>query len=134
MGAVRARKFDAAIGVGGTSWEPKSYGIDRRLTWVGVGPSRFASPVGYRGPLVSFDRFTLFDEKGPKLDEVAPLLAGYLFGIHRRVVMSDGLSEDLQREIAKLLDLAGVKQGRAARSSSVREKGCPSKQMRRRGC
>ena len=49
MGRVRAREFDAVIGVGGLSAEPRSHGIDGRVTWVGVGARRGASiPVGHR--------------------------------------------------------------------------------------
>src|ERR1700722_17931671 len=96
MGWVRAREFDAVIGVGGTSVEPRSCGIDGRVTWVGVGARRSASiPVGYRGPIVEFDRFRLFEKDGPRLDSIAPGLARHLFAIHRRVVMSDRLDDAL---------------------------------------
>jgi hypothetical protein len=107
MGRVRARDYDAVIGVGGLSAEPQAYGIAGRITWVGVGARRSADkPVGHRGPIVEFDRFVLFDEAGPMLDSVAPALAQHLFGVHRRVVMSDGLNNTIQREIAKVLTLA----------------------------
>jgi hypothetical protein len=106
MGRVRARKYEAVIGVGGSSAEPQACGIAGRVTWVGVGPHRSNSiPVGYRGPIVEFDRFVLFDETGPMLDSIAPTLAHHLFGIHRRVVMSDGLNDTIQREVAKILAL-----------------------------
>lgn len=89
MGRVRARDYDAVIGVGGLSEEPRACGIAGRITWVGVGAHRGEGiPVGYRGPIVEFDRFKLFDEGGPMLDDVAPALARHLFGVHRRVVMS----------------------------------------------
>jgi hypothetical protein len=107
MGRVRAREFDAVIGVGGLSAEPRSHGIDGRVTWVGVGARRGASiPVGHRGPIIEFDRFRLFEQSGPRLDSMAPALARHLFGIHRRVVMSDGLNESMQNEIASILALA----------------------------
>ena len=73
MGRVRAREYDAVIGVGGLSSKPKSFGIDGRVTWVGVGPHRSAStPVGHRGPIVEFDEFVLFEESGPQLESIAP--------------------------------------------------------------
>ena len=107
MGRVRARKYDAVIGVGGLSYEPRSLGIDRRITWVGAGPTRSESaPVGHRGPIVEFDRFKLFEQSGPKLDTIAPTLAHHLFDVHRRVIMSDGLNDTIQREIGKILALA----------------------------
>jgi hypothetical protein len=47
MGRVRAREFDAVIGVGGLSAEPRSHGIDGRVTWVGGGcTSRRQYPRG----------------------------------------------------------------------------------------
>ena len=83
MGRVRAREFYAVIGVGGTSAEPRSIGIVSRLPGFGVGAHRSVSiPVGYRGPIVEFDRFRLFEQDGPKLDSIAPALARHLFAIH----------------------------------------------------
>jgi hypothetical protein len=107
MGAVRRRRFDAIIGVGGISAEPRGWGIDQRLNWVGVGARYSESiPVGYRGPLVTFDRFVLLEERGPKLETIAPALARYVYGVHRRVVMSDSLSPAIQREVRRVLSLA----------------------------
>lgn len=107
LGSIRAREFDAVIGIGGISREPRSYGIDGRLNWVGVGAYRLEKmPLGHRGPLIKFDRFLLLDDKGPKLDHIAPALAQYLFGINRRSVMSDGLGDRLLEEIGRILKLA----------------------------
>jgi len=110
MGSVRARNFDAVIGVGGLSAEPRFFNIDGRLTWVGVGARRSASiPVGHRGPIIEFDRFRLFEQSGPKLEAIAPLLAQHLFAVHRRVVMSDSLNAPIRREIDRILRLAAKK-------------------------
>jgi hypothetical protein len=107
MGAVRRRRFDAIIGVGGISAEPRGWGIDQRLNWVGMGARYSESiPVGYRGPLVIFDRFVLLEERGPKLETIAPALARYVYGVHRRLVMSDSLSPTIQREVRRVLSLA----------------------------
>jgi hypothetical protein len=38
MGRVRGFNFDAVIGVGGIGWEPKSYGIDKKINWIGFKP------------------------------------------------------------------------------------------------
>jgi hypothetical protein len=107
MGAVRRRRFDAVIGVGGIGAEPRSWGIDRRLNWVGVGAHATESiAVGDRGPQVTFDRFILWEERGPRLETIAPALARHVYSVHRRVVMSDGLAPRIQREIQKILSLA----------------------------
>jgi hypothetical protein len=130
MGRVRARDYDAVIGVGGLSAEPQACGIAGRITWVGVGARPSADiPVGYRGPIVEFDRFKLFDETGPMLDTLAPTLAQHLFGVHRRVVMSDGLNDTMQREIATVLTLAsGTSTGRG-RTATPKAK-CPPKRTK----
>jgi hypothetical protein len=124
MGRVRARDFQAAIGVGGTSAEPRSYGMDRRLNWVGVGARPLkGQPFGFRGPLVTFDRFILLENDGPRLSEIAPALARHLYGRNRRVVMSDGLNETLLHEIANLLELArdALQAGNKLRSARQRQ-------------
>jgi hypothetical protein len=125
MGGVRARAFDAVIGVGGLSGEPRSLNIDGRLTWVGVGARRMASiPVGHRGPIIQFDRFRLFEERGPKLDTIAPALAHHLFAVHRRVVMSGGLSTAIQREIKKILALAPTSVRNSRRGALGTKRSC----------
>jgi hypothetical protein len=110
MGAVRGRRFDAVIGVGGKGAESQYWGLNRRLNWVGVGahPSQ-SVPVGHRGPLLTFDRFVLFEDRGPPLKDIAPTLARHLYNVNRRVVMSEALSPKLQREIRAILALASRK-------------------------
>lgn len=127
MGSVRAREYDAVIGVGGLSAEPQACGIAGRITWVGVGAHRGESiPVGYRGPIVEFDGFKLFDEVGSMLVDVAPALAQHLFGVHRRVVMSDGLGDVMQHEIAEILRLVSGSSPRRARTTSLKVNCAPS--------
>ena len=46
MGRVRNYGFDAVIGIGGIEREPKSFGIDRKINWVGINPKRRPSPGG----------------------------------------------------------------------------------------
>jgi hypothetical protein len=126
MGQVRARKFDAVISVGGLSAEPQACGIAGRITWVGACRSE-SIPVGYRGPIVEFDRFKLFDEAGPKLDSLAPALAHHLFAIHRRVIMSDGLNDTIQREITKILALAMAPGRTTLEAAAPRPKRAPAR-------
>jgi hypothetical protein len=120
MGRVRARRYDAVIGVGGLGSLPRSFGIDRRVNWVGIGPRLHDGRSGDGWPLITFDKFRLLEQQGPKLDRFAPLLARYLFDINRRVVMSDNLSEQMLREIDKILKLAAPVTGFAARNDSDR--------------
>jgi hypothetical protein len=125
MGSVRTRRFDAVIGVGGTSSEPRAYGIDRRLNWVGVGAHILERwPLGYRGPLITFDRFILLEDEGPNLSQIAPALAQHVYGMHRRVVMSDSLNDALLEEVAGILKLPPNRSRRATRSATTQRRGC----------
>jgi len=134
MGRVRARDYDAVIGVGGLSAEPQARGIAGRITWVGVGARRSESiPAGHRGPIVEFDQFKLFDETGPLLDSLAPALAQHLFGVHRRVVMSDNLTATMQREITKVLVLASGTSTRHGRTVTQKTR-CPPKSAKSSIC
>ena len=78
MGSVRGHVYDAVIGVGGTSAEPRSYEIDGKITWIGVNPKKTAK-LGFRGPIVTFERFVLFDAKGPMLSALGPSLANRMY-------------------------------------------------------
>ncbi|MGE0454014.1 MAG: hypothetical protein AB7O37_18165 [Vicinamibacteria bacterium] len=100
MGTVRARKFDAVIGVGGTGAKPRRNGIAKRITWIGIGPHK--SP-GKRGPVVTFDHFRMFG-KGPFLAEYAPALADHIYGRNVRSLMNPTPRESA--EIAAILNLA----------------------------
>ncbi len=71
MGQCRRDGYDyeAVIGVGGISPWREASGIALKVNWVGVGPHRGRTPPRYRGPLVTFDRFRLFEETGPLFAE-----------------------------------------------------------------
>ena len=77
MGRVRWVEADVVIGIGGIGPEARSYGIDGRLSWIGIGARRENVPadwIGWRGPLVTFKLFRLWEETGPLLSKVAPAL------------------------------------------------------------
>jgi hypothetical protein len=85
MGSVRQRDFDAVIGVGGISSWPRAQGIDGKVNWVGIGP-RKTPLAGGRGPLVTFERFVLFEEAGPDFGSMAPMLAKRMLSRNARVI------------------------------------------------
>lgn len=78
MGTVRGLNYDAVIGVGGTGAEPRRHGIAGKITWIGVHPKKKIR-TGLRGPLVTFERFVLFDTKGPMLSDLGPELAKRMY-------------------------------------------------------
>jgi hypothetical protein len=57
MGQIRHLDYDAVIGVGGTGKEPQSFGIDRKITWVGVNPTRQKGASRQRPGVVTFERY-----------------------------------------------------------------------------
>lgn len=76
--------------------------------------------MGYRGPLVTFDRFLLLEDQGPMLEIIAPALAHHVYSVHRRVVMSNGLSAAIQQDILRILALTlPRREGRFRRSPGV---------------
>lgn len=87
MGRVRNWNFDAVIGVGGYGREPQYYGIEGRITWVGLNPKLVPNPLG-RAPIIVFESFSLLDEKGPMLHRLAPLLARRMYEKKARVLLS----------------------------------------------
>jgi hypothetical protein len=78
MGRVRNYPFDAVIGVGGLGQEPRSYGIDRKINWVGINPKRISAPDNAT-VIVTFQHFLLLDKDGPLLETLAPNLARRLY-------------------------------------------------------
>ena len=122
MGRVRAWSFDAVIGVGGIGSEPTAYGIDGRVTWIGIGPHR-ARAKDPRGPLVTFDHFVLFDARGPLLHEHAPRLAKRMYDGRVRVLLHPTTEE--AREIARLLRLAQNAPPSSARAASLTRRAKP---------
>lgn len=118
MGRDRAWSFDAVIGVGGIGREPERHCIARKLTWVGIGPHKTGDP---HRPLVTFDHFLYYGEKGPLLETLAPALASHMYGGNVRAMILDSSSpakEHLQAE--NILDTA-----KNAPPSPVRLQGAP---------
>ena len=80
MGAVRDFDFEAVIGIGGKGHEPKRWGMDRKLLWIGIGPRKSPAIIADdRGPLVSFEHFLSYGNAGPPLVDHAPRVAERLY-------------------------------------------------------
>jgi hypothetical protein len=128
MGRFRHCDFDAVIGVGGIGRQAKAAGIDGRLNWIGIGP-RKEPHHGISGPVVTFDHFVLFEEKGKKLFAMAPILARRMYSRHGpRFLFNDKFNEAEQTEIARILRMAKTEPrsaGMAHKQSHVGRRGCP---------
>jgi hypothetical protein len=104
MGRVRSWKFDAVIGIGGLGAEASSHKLDNKVNWIGIGPKKHDGRWR-RGPVVTFDRFVLFESGGPNLIKTAPVLARRIYDRNVRVLIWD-LSPAERKEVTRLLRLA----------------------------
>lgn len=126
MRSVRSYEYDAVIGVGGTGREPKSYGIDNKINWVGITPTKSPSRK-FVGVEVTFKHFLLLEDQGPLLKALAPLLAKRMYVVGARILLSD-YSVDEQAEAEEILKWS--KRQSALRSKSTnrsRGRGCKNR-------
>jgi hypothetical protein len=122
MGKVRSYQFDAAIGVGGIGRMAKAEGISGKVNWIGIGSRK--GPTEGRGPLVTFEHFVLYEEKGRDLRTIAPILARRMFSKNARVLFNFNAAE--QAEIVRLLGLAKTAPP-SARMPRIKNSQCPPK-------
>lgn len=114
MGRVRSWSFDAVIGVGGMGSEPRSYRLDGKVNWIGIGAHKRHTPNA-RGPLVTFDHFRFYGDRGPDFERLAPVLAQRMYSRNVRLLMA--LSSEERAEVSRILALAKTSPPSAARSS-----------------
>jgi len=105
MGRIRKLSFDAVIGIGGIGSEAKAEGIGGKVNWIGIGSRKKTLPEG-RGPLVTFDQFVLFEEKGRNFRVVAPTLARHMYSTKAPRFLFDDFNEAEQGELDRLLKMA----------------------------
>jgi len=105
MGGVRSREYDAVIGVGGVRPWVGEEEIACKINWIGIAPRKHIGDG--RGPLVTFEKYVLFDDKGPLLQDIAPNLYKHMYvDAQRRLIMSPSLPEAIQKEISAILKFA----------------------------
>jgi hypothetical protein len=105
MGRVRTWAFEAVIGVGGKRPWPEWKQLAGRVNWIGIGPRRTGATDKRGFPVVVFEHFKLFGgdgTSGPKLAEVAPLLASRIYSTNVRVLIDD-LDEAERAEVDGIL-------------------------------
>lgn len=128
MGRLRSCDFDAVVGVGGIGAWARAEGISAKLNWIGIGP-RKTNLRGGRGPLVTFDRFVLFEEHGADFRSIAPTLARrLLYSKAPRYLFSDKFSKVERAEVRRLLRLAqNAPPSPTRRPRQTRLTNCPSR-------
>jgi hypothetical protein len=105
MGQVRNIDFDAVIGIGGIGGEAKSAGISGKVNWIGL--RAYKEPiVRGRGPLVKFEHFILFDDKGKDFRKIAPILSQHIYSRNVRFLVNFNREEQL--EINRILEMAEI--------------------------
>jgi hypothetical protein len=107
---MRKTPFDAVIGIGGTGDEAEAHGISFKINWLGTG-SRRTKPdpemfPRWRGPLVTFKYFLLFEDKGVDFWSVAPTLARRMYAACPPRFVFDDFNKTEQSEVARLLKMA----------------------------
>lgn len=130
MGQVRGRDFDAVIGVGGIGQKPIQYGIDRRITWIGIGP-RVVGVARDGYPILAFEQFYLRDQKGPLLRDKARNLAKRMFAEYGpRTLM---VESDSDNEIETILKIAkNAPRSPALLRNTSKPKRCKRRQEKKR--
>jgi len=120
MGQVRGWELGSAIGVGGSVPDPGHEDIAGKVTWIGLGPEIVGRTA--RGPLLRFRWFRRFDEIGPKLKILAPILFAHMFvDRHVRALLSQNLQEAEKEEVKRILRWG--EEGRdSKRPAALREK------------
>jgi hypothetical protein len=98
MGQVRGWGYDAVVGIGGISAEPRRAGIAGKVTWIGIGPHK---RPGNRGPIVTFDHFLHEGSDGPPFVALAPRLADHVYRKNVRAMVYT--VENRRDEMAQLL-------------------------------
>lgn len=133
MGQVRDWQYDAVIGIGGVKPWPGDEAIQKRLTWVGIGrvqdgqQHRRAATgqdmkrmraenkefAGFRGSIVSFETFVLWDENCPSIEKHYSALFNYMFSqgkIPHAAIFdlscNDENDSNIKQDLQKILDLA----------------------------
>ena len=102
MGQVREYDFDAVIGIGGIGAEPRSYGIDRKINWVGINAKKKHHALGYSS-IITFEHFALFEDRGPMLDTLAPNLAKRMYNGDARILL-DGYTSTEKNEAIGIIN------------------------------
>lgn len=121
MRRVRDFSYDAVIGVGGIGAEARSNGIDERITWVGINPTK-RDGDWRRRPLVSFQHFVLWEEIGHALDSFAPALAKRMYQGKVRYLIK-GYSNSEQAEAEQIIAWAMTQPSGDAREQVNMDKG-----------
>jgi hypothetical protein len=103
MGSVRSYDFDAVIGIGGMSNQPRTQGISEKINWIGLG-ARKRRDASRKGPLVTFKHFRLYEEKGERLDNIARTLAKHMYGRNARILLN--FTSEEKKEISRILKMA----------------------------
>jgi len=122
MGTVRARDFDAVIGVGGVGDEPRREDIAEKITWIGIGPHKSGRPDR---PLVTFDHYLFFGPRGPRFRDHAPALAQHVYGRNVRTIMTFTPKEQVEvDEILAMASAAPPSSDPAGEQTTARRQSC----------
>jgi hypothetical protein len=114
----------------GASGGARYFGIDERINWIGIGAIRHdAEDEEWRGSLLTFEHFLLFEKTGENLWEVAPRLAFRMYMPPcPRLAIEFTIEEE--KEIKRILAMAKGAPPSQAWFGLVKQK-CPPKRRSR---
>ena len=97
MGRIRNYDYDAVIGIGAKYTDPGSEGLSLKINWIGVKPLRTNS-FNNGNPIVCFERFKHFHDKGDYIPNKYPHLYEYMYqvGVGKRYKI---LNSDIKKEV-----------------------------------
>ena len=109
MGSVRNWTYDAVIGIGGTKPDRGHEGIKEKITWVGITPIflKFDDQKckNFRGKLVSFETFKVWDENGMPVEGNYPKLYKYMFEDRKIPRAALNFPKDIRAELLDILEM-----------------------------
>ena len=103
MGRIRNWKYDAVIGIGGTSTWKGHAGISRKINWVGIGPKHRGRKG--RADKIVFDHFEFYEDLGPDIHEKYPKLHKYMYNSRKRFSLFSDPQSEVWEDIEKILTL-----------------------------
>lgn len=159
MGSYRDWEYDAVIGIGASKPWPRYDGIREKITWVGINPifktdaakedvdrMKLANEIpdfNFRGQLVRFEKFILWDEKGKPVKDYYPQLHQYMF-VNGKIPRAALLNFPplVYKELLEILEMAEKEIENPNQSTmsismstvNTTDSRCPSVGKMRKGC
>ena len=102
MGRLRNGNYDAVIGIGGLAPWAEDIDIKGKINWVGLDPKRIPYPK-YRGDLIVFSHFALYEERGKDIKQNYPYLYKFIYKNNCGFVKTSDFPKSVQNELDQII-------------------------------